>query len=231
MVEKPKDPEKSYITEEDTVNLLHRSLFLPSLIDFNISVLMRVYVFLFLFGMFGLASSGPSHVSWCLLFSVKHLLNYPKQKRTGWPLLVYWFNGVFVFWALSGFFFFNCKIFLLFWCWEFFFGGLDLLSGFVLLINRYQAANVLQLLQEVAHSQDVKIDWNQLAEKTSTGISNAREYQMLWRHLAYREALVDKFDNGSQPLVCFPLFFFFFFPSWIVVCGVSCILLHNVLSW
>lgn len=82
------------------------------------------------------------------------------------------------------------------------------MSGFVLLINRYQAANVLQLLQEVAHSQDVKIDWNQLAEKTSTGISNAREYQMLWRHLAYSEAFVDNLNNGAQPVVCLPLFFF-----------------------
>ncbi|ONI35386.1 hypothetical protein PRUPE_1G532700 [Prunus persica] len=68
------------------------------------------------------------------------------------------------------------------------------------LLQRYQAANVLHLLQEVAHSQDVKIDWNRLVEKTSTGISNAREYQMLWRHLAYSEAFVDNFDNGAQPV-------------------------------
>ncbi|PQQ07423.1 uncharacterized protein Pyn_05540 [Prunus yedoensis var. nudiflora] len=68
------------------------------------------------------------------------------------------------------------------------------------LLPRYKVGNVLQLLQEVAHSQDVKIDWNRLVEKTSTGISNAREYQMLWRHLAYSEAFVDKFDNGDQPV-------------------------------
>ncbi|BFG19448.1 hypothetical protein CerSpe_057230 [Prunus speciosa] len=68
------------------------------------------------------------------------------------------------------------------------------------LLPRYKVGNVLQLLQEVAHSQDVKIDWNRLVEKTSTGISNAREYQMLWRHLAYSEAFVDKFDNGAQPV-------------------------------
>ncbi|CAB4267294.1 unnamed protein product [Prunus armeniaca] len=68
------------------------------------------------------------------------------------------------------------------------------------LLQRYTATTVLALLQEVAHWPAAKIDWIRLVAKTSTGISNAREYQMLWRHLAYREALVDKFDNGSQPL-------------------------------
>ncbi|CAL5409933.1 unnamed protein product [Camellia sinensis] len=43
---------------------------------------------------------------------------------------------------------------------------------------------MLTLLQEVAHVQDVKIDWNALVKKTATGISNVREYQMLWRHLS-----------------------------------------------
>ncbi|BFG19447.1 hypothetical protein CerSpe_057210 [Prunus speciosa] len=68
------------------------------------------------------------------------------------------------------------------------------------LLQRYTATTVLALLHEVAHWPEAKIDWIRLVAKTSTGISNAREYQMLWRHLAYREALVDKFDNGSQPL-------------------------------
>ncbi|KAM1316290.1 hypothetical protein ACFX2F_019947 [Malus domestica] len=68
------------------------------------------------------------------------------------------------------------------------------------LLQRYAPTTVLALLQEVANSPDGKIDWNRLVAKTSTGISNAREYQMLWRHLAYREALLDKLDNGAQPL-------------------------------
>ncbi|KAM1203818.1 hypothetical protein ACFX2J_019592 [Malus domestica] len=68
------------------------------------------------------------------------------------------------------------------------------------LLQRYAPTTVLALLQEVANSPDGKIDWNRLVAKTSTGISNAREYQMLWRHLAYREALLDKVDNGAQPL-------------------------------
>ncbi|KAB2628760.1 hypothetical protein D8674_033555 [Pyrus ussuriensis x Pyrus communis] len=68
------------------------------------------------------------------------------------------------------------------------------------LLQRYAPTTVLALLQEVANSPEGKIDWNRLVAKTSTGISNAREYQMLWRHLAYREALLDKLDNGAQPL-------------------------------
>lgn len=56
------------------------------------------------------------------------------------------------------------------------------------------------LLQEVAQNSGVKIDWNSLVKKTNTGISNAREYQMLWRHLAYHDKLV-KIESGEEPLV------------------------------
>ncbi|KAK1554344.1 hypothetical protein Q3G72_010925 [Acer saccharum] len=69
-----------------------------------------------------------------------------------------------------------------------------------LLQSRYTAKTVLALLQEVAHSPGVKLDWNALVKNTSTGISNAREYQMLWRHLAYRNALLDKLEDEAQPL-------------------------------
>ncbi|XP_048439109.1 uncharacterized protein LOC125476723 isoform X4 [Pyrus x bretschneideri] len=68
------------------------------------------------------------------------------------------------------------------------------------LLQRYAPTTVLALVREVANYPDEKIDWNRLVAKTSTGISNAREYQMLWRHLAYREALLDKLDSGAQPL-------------------------------
>ncbi|KAL2489059.1 uncharacterized protein Fot_42351 [Forsythia ovata] len=70
------------------------------------------------------------------------------------------------------------------------------------LLQRYSATTVLVLLQEVAQVSvsQVKINWNELVKRTSTGISNAREYQMLWRHLAYRDALIDTFDNDAQPL-------------------------------
>lgn len=60
---------------------------------------------------------------------------------------------------------------------------------------------VLALLREVAQVTDVKIDWNELVKKTTTGITNAREYQMLWRHLAYRHGLVDRLDDSALPLV------------------------------
>ncbi|XAR48493.1 hypothetical protein NMG60_11031327 [Bertholletia excelsa] len=68
------------------------------------------------------------------------------------------------------------------------------------LLHRYSATTVLALLQEVAQFPDSKIDWKELVKKTRTGISNAREYQMLWRHLAYRDALVDKLDDGAEPM-------------------------------
>ncbi|OAY23182.1 uncharacterized protein LOC110606592 isoform X2 [Manihot esculenta] len=68
------------------------------------------------------------------------------------------------------------------------------------LLQRYTANTVLTLLQEVAQFEGVKIDWNALVKTTTTGISNAREYQMLWRHLAYRHALLENFEHGAQPL-------------------------------
>ena len=60
---------------------------------------------------------------------------------------------------------------------------------------------VLQLLQEVAQVPGVRIDWNALVKKTTTGISNAREYQMLWRHLAYRDALLQRSEDGAETVV------------------------------
>lgn len=79
-------------------------------------------------------------------------------------------------------------------------------GGGVLGFGRYTATTVLALLQEVAHCPGVKIDWNALVQNTSTGISDAREYQMLWRHLAYRHALLDKLEDGAHPMVCLPPF-------------------------
>lgn len=66
---------------------------------------------------------------------------------------------------------------------------------------RYSATTLLTLLQEVAQFPGVKIDWNLLVKKTSTGISNAREYQMVWRHLAYRDLLLEKLEEGDEPFV------------------------------
>ncbi|XP_071711426.1 uncharacterized protein [Rutidosis leptorrhynchoides] len=68
------------------------------------------------------------------------------------------------------------------------------------ILQRYTATTVLALLQEVAQVQVAKIDWNELVKRTATGITNPREYQMLWRHLAYRDELQDKLEDGVKPL-------------------------------
>ncbi|XP_042472982.1 uncharacterized protein LOC122055561 [Zingiber officinale] len=69
-----------------------------------------------------------------------------------------------------------------------------------ILSESYSPITVLTLLQEVSAAVDVKIDWNALVKKTATEITNAREYQMLWRHLAYRHPLLDKIEEGAEPL-------------------------------
>ncbi|TKY56336.1 Telomeric repeat-binding factor 1 [Spatholobus suberectus] len=66
------------------------------------------------------------------------------------------------------------------------------------LLQRYDARTVLTLLQELANYPHSKFDWNELAAKTSTGISDAREYQMLWRNLAYGHSFTENFDNDAQ---------------------------------
>lgn len=69
-----------------------------------------------------------------------------------------------------------------------------------ILLQRYSVSTVLAILREVGQVADEKIDWNVMVRKSTTGITNAREYQMLWRHLAYRHDLIDKFDDEAQPL-------------------------------
>ncbi|KAL4556474.1 hypothetical protein LXL04_039128 [Taraxacum kok-saghyz] len=69
-----------------------------------------------------------------------------------------------------------------------------------IILQRYTATTVLALLQEVAQVEEAKIDWNALVKRTMTGITNPREYQMLWRHLAYRESMLDNLEDESKPL-------------------------------
>lgn len=70
---------------------------------------------------------------------------------------------------------------------------------------RYSPTTVLALLQELSRVADEKLDekfdWNEMVRKTSTGISNPREYQMLWRRLAYNTSLVEVLDEEVEPLV------------------------------
>ncbi|ESQ29605.1 hypothetical protein EUTSA_v10024079mg, partial [Eutrema salsugineum] len=65
------------------------------------------------------------------------------------------------------------------------------------LLQRYDTATILKLLQEMAYHAKPNMDWNELVKKTNTGITNAREYQLLWRHLAYRDSLLPK-ENNAQ---------------------------------
>ncbi|KAL9252333.1 hypothetical protein AKJ16_DCAP02684 [Drosera capensis] len=79
-------------------------------------------------------------------------------------------------------------------------GGTISEEDMTILFQRYSATTVLALLQEVGQSSAAKIDWESLVRKTATGISNAREYQMVWRHLAYRLGLDEKIEVGAEPL-------------------------------
>lgn len=89
----------------------------------------------------------------------------------------------------------------------------------VVVLFRYDANTVLTLLQEVSSYPDAKIDWDEMVRSTATGISNAREYQMLWRHLAYRDDLSENLEDGAEPMVCMALLAFkFVFLWWSVEC-------------
>ncbi|KAL2317619.1 hypothetical protein Fmac_031495 [Flemingia macrophylla] len=67
------------------------------------------------------------------------------------------------------------------------------------LVQKYDAQTVLTMLQELANHPHSKFDWEELVAKTATGISSAREYQMLWRHIAYGHSLTE-FDSEDAPL-------------------------------
>ncbi|CAI9303059.1 unnamed protein product [Lactuca saligna] len=69
-----------------------------------------------------------------------------------------------------------------------------------IILQRYTATTVLALLQEVAQLEESKIDWNAMVKRTMTGITNPREYQMLWRHLAYRDVMLENLEDESKPL-------------------------------
>ncbi|KAH0903491.1 hypothetical protein HID58_042994 [Brassica napus] len=64
------------------------------------------------------------------------------------------------------------------------------------LLQRYDTMTILKLLQEMAYYAEPKMDWNEMLKKTSTGITNGRDYQLLWRHLAYRDSLLPVDDNA-----------------------------------
>nr|CAB3446850.1 unnamed protein product [Digitaria exilis] len=70
-----------------------------------------------------------------------------------------------------------------------------------LLLHRYAPGTILTALQEVAqHAEGRRIDWRAVVAKSATGITSAREYQMLWRHFAYNHDLVETVDADDEPL-------------------------------
>lgn len=69
-----------------------------------------------------------------------------------------------------------------------------------LLLRRYTASTLLALLQEIYNTAESKLDWTTLMKASNCGISNARECQTLWRHLAYRANLPDGFEDDMEPL-------------------------------
>ncbi|KAL3699732.1 hypothetical protein R1sor_017754 [Riccia sorocarpa] len=68
------------------------------------------------------------------------------------------------------------------------------------ILRRYSAVTVMGLLREIAKCESTKLDFNALVKKSCTGISCAREYQALWRHIAYREELDDSYEEDAEPL-------------------------------
>ncbi|CAA7405555.1 unnamed protein product [Spirodela intermedia] len=70
----------------------------------------------------------------------------------------------------------------------------------LLLLNKYSPTTILNLLKEVAQSASPKLEWDTLVKDSNTGISSAREYQMLWRYLAYQSPLLEKLEAGAEPL-------------------------------
>ncbi|AQK52974.1 hypothetical protein Zm00014a_028777 [Zea mays] len=70
-----------------------------------------------------------------------------------------------------------------------------------LLLHRYHPGTILTALQEVAqHADGRRIDWRAVVAKSATGITSAREYQMLWRHFAYHHDVDESVDADDQPL-------------------------------
>ncbi|XP_024542616.1 mucin-2-like [Selaginella moellendorffii] len=67
-----------------------------------------------------------------------------------------------------------------------------------LLLKRYDSSTILSLLYEVSKQAGGRVSWDEIVKDSNTGIKNAREYQALWRHLAYRKELDP--DGEELPL-------------------------------
>ncbi|EPS62872.1 hypothetical protein M569_11916, partial [Genlisea aurea] len=67
-----------------------------------------------------------------------------------------------------------------------------------LLRRLYSANTVLALLREISEVAAEKIDWHELVKNTATGITSARECQILWRYMAYGETLIEPPGDDSR---------------------------------
>ncbi|KAK4389038.1 hypothetical protein Sango_2240800 [Sesamum angolense] len=65
-------------------------------------------------------------------------------------------------------------------------------------VSEEDVSTLLERYSVWAQVAGEKIDWHEMVKNTATGISGAREYQMLWRHLAYGETLIDQFDHDAD---------------------------------
>ncbi|XP_024383369.1 uncharacterized protein [Physcomitrium patens] len=68
------------------------------------------------------------------------------------------------------------------------------------LVKRYSASTIVTMLREIARCKSPKLDWVMLCKSTVTGITNPKEYQAVWRSLAYRAELEDSFEDNEAPL-------------------------------
>jgi hypothetical protein len=70
------------------------------------------------------------------------------------------------------------------------------------LVGRYSSSTIVTMLREIARCKSAKLDWVVLCKGTATGIRNPKEYQAVWRSIAYHSELDDSFEGNESPLVC-----------------------------
>ncbi|KAG0622023.1 hypothetical protein M758_3G065300 [Ceratodon purpureus] len=68
------------------------------------------------------------------------------------------------------------------------------------LTKRYSSSMIVTMLREISRCKSAKLDWVMLCKGTATGITNPKEYQAVWRSIAYHAELDDSFDGNESPL-------------------------------
>ena len=71
-------------------------------------------------------------------------------------------------------------------------------------LGRYSSGAIVTMMREIAKCKSAKLDWAVLCKGTATGITNPKEYQAVWRSIAYHTELDDSFEDNDSPMVrCF----------------------------